>query len=143
MPTCAIKVINCLIEGCERKAKTRGLCDPCYQSALTAVRKRKVTWDQLINMGLAKPATKVSTRGAGMFAVALAAKKASLLSESAPVDAEPLPPDEEVDCAFPPAPEADTADQANPLDYPAPGDVSKDSGDNAPWEDRVVVNSAT
>ena len=83
MPTCAIKVINCLIEGCERKAKTRGLCDPCYQSALTAVKKRKVTWDQLISMGLAKPATKVSTHGAGMFAVALAAKKAALLPKTA------------------------------------------------------------
>ena len=74
---------TCLIEGCERKAKTRGLCDPCYQAALTAVKKRKVTWDQLIDLGLAKPATKVSTKGAGIFAVTLAAKKAALLPKTA------------------------------------------------------------
>lgn len=72
----------CLIEGCNRKAKTRGLCDPCYQAALQVVKKRKATWDQLINMGLAKPATKISTAGAGPFSVALAAKKAALLPDS-------------------------------------------------------------
>ena len=82
---------TCLIKDCERNAKTRGLCDPCYQSALTAVKKRKVTWDQLIDLGLAKPATKVSIKGAGLFSVALAAKKALLSERPAPVDTEPLP----------------------------------------------------
>jgi len=111
MTTCLIEVTTCLIEGCERKAKTRGLCDPCYQAALTAVKKRQVTWDQLIDMGLAKPATKVSIAGAGAFAAALAEKKAALLPESKqPLDGNTVvietpdwaPPEEESkDCPTP------------------------------------------
>jgi len=49
------------------------------------VRKRKVTWDQLIELGLAKPATKVSIHGAGVFTAALAAKKADLKQQVLPV----------------------------------------------------------
>jgi hypothetical protein len=45
---------QCLIEGCDRAAKSRGLCKSCYQAARAAVKAGKVSWDQLVLAGLAK-----------------------------------------------------------------------------------------
>jgi hypothetical protein len=45
--------MNCIIEGCDRRARTRGLCTKCYQGALYAVRTGKTTWPALVSSGLA------------------------------------------------------------------------------------------
>lgn len=51
------KIMKCIIEGCERTSKTRGLCKTCYTSASNAVKRGKVTsWEFLEENGLALPA---------------------------------------------------------------------------------------
>lgn len=47
----------CLIEGCGRQAKTRGLCKSCYATADKMIRTSEVpSWEWLIEKGLARPA---------------------------------------------------------------------------------------
>lgn len=66
--------MKCLIEGCDRKAKSRGLCDACYQVARKRVNGGVVTWNQLFALGLAIPAKRDTKKNA--FADALKAKLA-------------------------------------------------------------------
>ena len=44
----------CMIEGCERKSASRGLCWPCYQMASKRINAGDTTWDELVSVGLAK-----------------------------------------------------------------------------------------
>ena len=46
----------CLVPGCGRESKIRGLCGRCGTSARGQIRKGKTTWQQLESLGLAKPA---------------------------------------------------------------------------------------
>lgn len=43
----------CIINGCKRRARVRGLCDGCYLSALRTVHAGQTTWAELIDAGLA------------------------------------------------------------------------------------------
>lgn len=52
----------CLIPGCGREAKCRGLCHLCYQAATKRVQRGTTTWDWLVEHGLALDA-KRPTRG--------------------------------------------------------------------------------
>jgi hypothetical protein len=47
----------CLSKGCEKKAKTRGLCPSCYNSANHIVKSGETSWDQLEEMGLSLPSS--------------------------------------------------------------------------------------
>jgi hypothetical protein len=49
--------MKCLIPGCDRVAKSRGLCIVCYQAARNKVLAGKVTWEELVNSNLALVAT--------------------------------------------------------------------------------------
>lgn len=60
---------QCIIDGCEKEAKTRGLCNGCYGSALRAVKSRLATWDELVSAGLALGAKRASDPS--MFSQAL------------------------------------------------------------------------
>lgn len=44
----------CLIEGCRKPAKNRGLCGACSKLAHKAVRNSAVTWEELETYGLAR-----------------------------------------------------------------------------------------
>ena len=62
---------ECLTPGCKAESKTRGLCQRCYAAANTQVKRGNVTWEKLVELGLAKQ----STREAGsrdLFNIALA-----------------------------------------------------------------------
>ncbi len=61
----------CLIEGCERKVITRGLCHPCYQLAFKCVRRGDATWEQLVVAGLALEAQATSFTATSPFTSAL------------------------------------------------------------------------
>ena len=55
---------TCLIDGCKREAKLRGLCVGCYRTAWRHIKNSegKVTWTDLERKGLAeKPSTKRQT----------------------------------------------------------------------------------
>jgi hypothetical protein len=43
----------CIIEGCGKIAKWKGLCGSCYYAAKQAVAKNEYTWAELAKMGLA------------------------------------------------------------------------------------------
>lgn len=45
--------MKCIIEGCNREQRSRGLCRSCYQTAWMYVTSGKATWPQLINAGWA------------------------------------------------------------------------------------------
>jgi len=47
--------MKCVIRGCSRPAKRRGLCLPCYQAAGRLVREGRKSWAALEKRGLAKP----------------------------------------------------------------------------------------
>lgn len=47
---------TCMIEGCERQVRVRGLCLQCYQSAFVHVKAGRTSWEQLEAAGLALPA---------------------------------------------------------------------------------------
>ncbi|HWA98587.1 MAG TPA: hypothetical protein VG713_08845 [Pirellulales bacterium] len=49
----------CLTDDCGHKASARGLCPSCYQCAVKLVAAGKVSWQQLEDMGLARPAVRV------------------------------------------------------------------------------------
>jgi len=57
----------CIIPGCTRPVKSRGLCEPCYQTAARVVRYGSTTWDDLVAIGLARDGL---TRGPNRFLVA-------------------------------------------------------------------------
>jgi len=57
----------CIIPGCTRPERSRGLCEPCYQTAARVVRYGSTTWDDLVAMGLARDGL---TRGPNRFLVA-------------------------------------------------------------------------
>jgi hypothetical protein len=62
--------MRCVIEGCDRKASTRGLCRSCYMTALRAVIAGEVTWDLLehANPPLAGPLMKHPNAFAAQYA---------------------------------------------------------------------------
>ena len=65
----------CLVPGCGREAKIRGLCGRCCTAARAQIKKGKTTWAKLEELGLAIPAKKSAFGGEpGVFAKALAAK---------------------------------------------------------------------
>lgn len=47
--------MRCAIEGCDRKANTRGLCRSCYHTALRLVQAGETNWDDLEKAGLCGP----------------------------------------------------------------------------------------
>jgi hypothetical protein len=48
----------CIISGCSRPARTRGLCKRCYDAAHTRVKAGEYTWQQLADMGLARASSR-------------------------------------------------------------------------------------
>ena len=62
----------CLIPGCGREAKIRGLCGRCCTAARAQIKKGKTTWADLERLGLATAPKKSAFGGeTGMFAKAL------------------------------------------------------------------------
>lgn len=49
---------KCIIKGCTRKQKCRGLCNPCYHHAITARRNREMTDEEMVALGLILPIQK-------------------------------------------------------------------------------------
>jgi hypothetical protein len=45
--------MQCIIDGCDRASKARGLCVDCYGSATYAIKAGKTTWEALVAKGLA------------------------------------------------------------------------------------------
>lgn len=46
---------KCIVPGCEREARTRGVCAACYGSHRIAVGRGETTWDELAKAGLVLP----------------------------------------------------------------------------------------
>lgn len=61
---------RCLTKGCAGKAHSRGLCPACYRVARHHIGKGIVTWDDLVDLGLALP-DKRSTGSAAAFNASL------------------------------------------------------------------------
>ena len=63
----------CLVPGCGREAKIRGLCGRCCVGARKAIKDGKATWESLEAMNLAAPPKKAAFGGGepGVFAKAL------------------------------------------------------------------------
>ena len=63
----------CLVPGCGREAKIRGLCGRCCTAARAQIKKGKTTWADLERLGLAAPPKKTAFGGGepGVFAKAL------------------------------------------------------------------------
>jgi len=84
---------RCLIEGCERDAKTRGLCKSCYQTACKAVKADKTTWEELESMGLVLKAKRLKgIDNESPFRVALEKKQAEPAKPQPPADDVSAPP---------------------------------------------------
>ncbi len=49
---------KCLTSYCDRAAKSRGLCERCYQLARYAVSKGRTTWQELEDKGFISPGKK-------------------------------------------------------------------------------------
>ena len=49
------KIQLCVVKRCVNEAKSRGLCNACYSSALKLVKANETNWDELIHIGLAVP----------------------------------------------------------------------------------------
>lgn len=47
--------MRCVIEGCDRKASSRGLCHTCYITALRLVQAGETDWTALEKAGLCGP----------------------------------------------------------------------------------------
>jgi hypothetical protein len=75
--------MKCLIEGCERKVRSRGLCSCCYTAAKNAVKVGKTTWEELERRGLSLPSTGVGGH-VGAFTKALAASRDGDTAAAAP-----------------------------------------------------------
>ena len=62
----------CVVPGCGREAKIRGLCGRCCTAARAQIKKGKTTWADLERLGLATPPKKSAFGGEpGVFAKAL------------------------------------------------------------------------
>ena len=62
----------CLVPGCGREAKIRGVCPRCAVAARKAIKDGKTTWAKLEELGLAIPPKKSAFGGEpGVFAKAL------------------------------------------------------------------------
>jgi hypothetical protein len=62
----------CLVPGCGREAKIRGLCGRCSTAARAQIKKGTTTWAKLEELGLAIPPKKSAFGGEpGVFAKAL------------------------------------------------------------------------
>ncbi len=71
-----MKSTICIVPGCSRRVKTRGLCGACYEAARHKVEDGEVTWAELEAFGLAiKPIYKGRPPGRSRFAIALARAK--------------------------------------------------------------------
>ena len=57
---------KCLVPGCEKPQKTRGLCVTCYAVARDLVKEGKTTWDKLVesNRALARGGVSGSKKAA-------------------------------------------------------------------------------
>lgn len=75
------KSTECISPGCQRYAKHRGLCSSCYQSAIKVVREGVVTWERLIELGLAL----ACPRNGNRFKIALAAALRGWDTDTEPV----------------------------------------------------------
>ena len=60
---------QCLADGCEATPRIKGLCNPCYQSALAGVRNKTSSWEELERLGLVWP------RKRGKFSAALQVRR--------------------------------------------------------------------
>ncbi len=69
----------CRSPECGKPVVARGLCITCYMQAQRMVRKGKVTWDELENLGVSIPRTrpKGSTGGYSRLHAVIAAAKAA------------------------------------------------------------------
>lgn len=54
------KQTTCIIEGCTRMARVRGVCGPCYEVLKKHVDSGKITWKQAEKAGLIHPSRKPS-----------------------------------------------------------------------------------
>lgn len=55
----ADEVGTCIVEGCDRPSKCRGLCRCCYAKALSKVKNYETTWEELERAGLAGPSQRI------------------------------------------------------------------------------------
>jgi hypothetical protein len=65
---------TCLIDGCDREAKQRGLCVPCYHAAQRLVRLGMTTWEELESLRLAAPRVRCGRRSKVLDAIELRRK---------------------------------------------------------------------
>lgn len=70
MAKATTKVVTCLIQNCDRKVQSRGLCSNHYQSAQELVKKNETSWEELETHALAKPAVRNTGLIAGLLAIA-------------------------------------------------------------------------
>lgn len=63
-----------MIDGCDREIEARGLCHSCYQVALRKVKEGVVSWENLVDMGLA---LKTEATKRSPFSKALDVKRAA------------------------------------------------------------------
>lgn len=76
-------VAKCLIAGCDRPVRARGLCSRCDSAARFAIKTSKTTEEELLRLGLILPRPAHRPKVYGCFAKVLAAKKASEKAEVA------------------------------------------------------------
>ncbi|MCK9571436.1 hypothetical protein M0R72_20980 [Candidatus Pacearchaeota archaeon] len=60
--------MRCVIEGCDRKAVTRGLCESCYHTALRMVSAGETNWTALEQAGLCGPMMRTPNAFAAAYA---------------------------------------------------------------------------
>lgn len=60
----------CLTKGCGKEQYSRGLCASCYAVALRMIKAKKVTWELLVDRGMAT-APKRGSSGKSLFAAAV------------------------------------------------------------------------
>jgi len=60
--------MRCTIDGCDRKAVTRGLCHSCYLTALRLVQAGEATWTALEATGLCGPLMRTPNAFAAAYA---------------------------------------------------------------------------
>lgn len=59
---------KCIRPECDMKARTRGLCDACYRTAVAGMKKHGITWEKLIQKGKAlEPQRKPSEAAKWLF----------------------------------------------------------------------------
>lgn len=66
----------CKIEGCGKRAHTRGVCQNCYRKAANLVKNGETSWEELEEMGLVDSSKKTrSSAFAKMFEMGKNSKK--------------------------------------------------------------------